>query len=143
MKEDDEGLLSAFRRFEQHGGNPLFRAEFTPVGRNRSKAAMLRLCGYHVVEKWESECQEEKKTDPALKAFLDDLDMVPPLDPRDAFYGGRQGLSPCTPKPKTERTSNTVMSPSGANSAKGKTPDACYPELPSTVLHLERPLLPH
>ena len=55
------------------------------------KAAMLRLCGYHVVEKWECEFQEEKKTDPALKAFLDDLDMVPPLDPRDAFYGGRTG----------------------------------------------------
>ena len=55
------------------------------------KAAMLRLCGYHVVEKWECEFQEEKKTDPTLKAFLDDLDMVPPLDPRDAFYGGRTG----------------------------------------------------
>ena len=55
------------------------------------KAAMLRLSGYHVVEKWECEFQEAKKTDPALKAFLDDLDMVPPLDPRDAFYGGRVG----------------------------------------------------
>ena len=55
------------------------------------KAAMLRLSGYHVVEKWECEFQEAKKTDPALKAFLDDLDMVPPLDPRDAFYGGRTG----------------------------------------------------
>ena len=74
MKEDDEGLLSAFRRFEQHGGNPL-----------------LRLCGYHVAEKWECEFREEKKTDAALKAFLDDLDMVRPLDPQDAFYGGRTG----------------------------------------------------
>ena len=36
MNDDDEALLSAFRRFEQRGGNPLFRAEFTPVGRNRS-----------------------------------------------------------------------------------------------------------
>ena len=55
------------------------------------KAAMLCLSGYHVVEKWECEFQEAKKTDPALKAFLDDLDMVPPLDPRDSFYGGRVG----------------------------------------------------
>ena len=55
------------------------------------KATMLRLCGYHAVEKWECEFQEEKKTDPALKVFLDNLDMVLPLDPRDAFYGGRTG----------------------------------------------------
>ena len=29
-------MLSAFRRFEQRGGNPLFRAEFTSAGRNCS-----------------------------------------------------------------------------------------------------------
>ena len=29
------------------------------------------------------------KTDPQLKAFVDKLDIVPPLNPREAFFGGR------------------------------------------------------
>lgn len=53
------------------------------------KASMLRLAGYEVIEKWECDFKEEKKTNPQLKAFLKDLEMVPPLNPREAFYGGR------------------------------------------------------
>lgn len=34
--EEDEILLAAYRRFKQQGGNPIFRAEFTPVGQNCS-----------------------------------------------------------------------------------------------------------
>ena len=55
------------------------------------KAATLRQAGYTVVEKCGCDFKEEKKTNPALKAFLQDLEMVPPISPRDAFYGGRMG----------------------------------------------------
>ena len=55
------------------------------------KAAILRQAGYHVIEKWECEFKEENKMDPQLKAFLSELEMEPPLKPRDAFYGGRTG----------------------------------------------------
>ncbi|CAH3184361.1 unnamed protein product [Porites lobata] len=55
------------------------------------KAAMLRQAGYTLVECWECEFNEEKKINPQLKAFLDTLEMVPPLNPREAFYGGRTG----------------------------------------------------
>lgn len=41
--------------------------------------------------KWECEFKGEKKSDPELKAFLDHLEMVIPLEPREAFYGGRTG----------------------------------------------------
>ena len=53
------------------------------------KAAMLRQAGYQVIEKWECDFNPDKKTDPQLKSFLQDLKMVPPLEPRDAFYGFR------------------------------------------------------
>lgn len=36
MSEDNDLLLAGARRFEQLGGNPVFRANFTTVGRNRS-----------------------------------------------------------------------------------------------------------
>lgn len=54
-------------------------------------ASMLRLPGYEVIEKWECDFKEEKKTNPQLKAVLKNLEMVPPLNPREAFYGGRTG----------------------------------------------------
>ena len=50
-----------------------------------------RQAGYTVVEKWECFFKKEKKTDPELQAFLQELEMVPPLNPRDAFYGERTG----------------------------------------------------
>lgn len=50
---------------------------------------MLRQAGYQVIEKWQCDFNQDKKTDPQLKSFLQDLEMVPPLEPRDAFYGVR------------------------------------------------------
>ena len=52
---------------------------------------MLRQAGYTLVECWECEFTEEKKTNPELKAFLESLELVPLLNPREAFYGGRTG----------------------------------------------------
>ena len=67
------------------------------------KAAMLRQAGYQVIEKWECDFNRDKKTDPQLKSFLQDLEMVPPFrtegkEPEDQciyshFYDG-----PCQSK---------------------------------------------
>ena len=51
---------------------------------------MLSQAGYTVVEEWECAFKEEKKTNPALQAFLNDLKLVPPLNPREAFCKGRK-----------------------------------------------------
>ena len=55
------------------------------------KAAMLRQAGYTLIEKWECEFKKDKASDANLQAFLQDLELVPPLNPQDAFYGGRTG----------------------------------------------------
>ena len=49
------------------------------------KAAMLRHAGYTVVEEWECAFKEEKKTNPALRAFLNESKLVPPLNPWKHF----------------------------------------------------------
>lgn len=54
---------------------------------------MLRAAGYTVVEKWECEYKQVKQTDPDLQAFLKTHEAVPPLEPRDAFFGGRTGAT--------------------------------------------------
>ena len=58
---------------------------------------MLRQAGYTLVECWECEFNEEKKINPQLKAFLDTLEMVPPLKPQP-FMEDELGLWPCIAK---------------------------------------------
>jgi len=57
------------------------------------KTAYLRECGYTVIEKWGCEFQNDQKTDPELIAFLSEFEIVSPLEPRDAFFGGRTGAT--------------------------------------------------
>jgi len=54
------------------------------------KIKTLRDHGHRVIEKWECEWDQDVKTDPELQHFLDvDYKNVDPLQPRDAFFGGR------------------------------------------------------
>lgn len=47
--------------------------------------------GYNVKEIWECQWDRELKTNASVKHFLSSFDLVPPLQPRDAFFGGRTG----------------------------------------------------
>ena len=75
MNEDDEGLLSAFRRFEQHGGNPLFRA-FTPVGRNRSFRGIVDQKKYKITLQQLRDAQDEPLGEAITKALIQGLQRV-------------------------------------------------------------------
>ena len=57
--------------------------------KTRMKIQQLTALGYRVKEMWECEWNGMQKTDPQLKAFVDKLDIVPPLDSREAFFGCR------------------------------------------------------
>lgn len=45
--------------------------------------------GYNVIVMWECECDQEVKTNEDLQDFLSTFELVDPLEPRDAFFGGR------------------------------------------------------
>ncbi|XP_011631834.1 uncharacterized protein LOC105423675, partial [Pogonomyrmex barbatus] len=53
----------------------------------------LRRQGYILTEKWECVFDEEMRENREMREFLENHPMVqiPPLDPRDAFFGGRTG----------------------------------------------------
>ena len=55
----------------------------------RQKIERLTQLGYTVCEMWECEWQRQKQTDERVRDFVSSLDIVTPLDPRDAFFGGR------------------------------------------------------
>ena len=45
--------------------------------------------GFEVVQKWECQLKKEMKEDEELKRYIDEHELVDPLQPREAFYGGR------------------------------------------------------
>ena len=53
------------------------------------KVNYLESHGFVVVQKWECELKKELKEDEEMKQFFDEYEIVDPLQPRDAFYGGR------------------------------------------------------
>jgi len=55
----------------------------------QQKLQALRAQVYHVVEMWECNWRRLKATSPEIQTFVDNLTFVDPLNPRDAFCGGR------------------------------------------------------
>ena len=55
----------------------------------RAKIEQLTTLGYHVREMWECEWNQMINTNVQVKEFVDKLDIVTPLNPREAFFGGR------------------------------------------------------
>ena len=57
------------------------------------KEAILKQAGYRVVSMWGCDFAKKKKTEPELIKFLETFEFVSPLEPRDAFLGGRTGAA--------------------------------------------------
>ena len=55
----------------------------------QTKQKKLLAANFSVVTKWECDWNEDKQTLQELKNFLDTHEFVQPLQPRDAFFGGR------------------------------------------------------
>ena len=55
------------------------------------KLQRLQTTGFRVKVLWEHEWRSQLKTQPALQAQVEQMTSTPPLNPRDAFFGGRTG----------------------------------------------------
>ena len=53
------------------------------------KAGYLKDQGFNVVEVLECEIKRELEQDEDMKSYFDNYELVDPLEPRAAFYGGR------------------------------------------------------
>jgi hypothetical protein len=53
------------------------------------RVAALKNEGYNVVTVWECEFENTLKTDEVVRGLVDSFDIRPPLNPRDALFGGR------------------------------------------------------
>ena len=53
------------------------------------KVKYLKECGFEVEQKWGCELEKEMEENEEMKQFFEEHELVDPLQPRDAFYGGR------------------------------------------------------
>ena len=53
------------------------------------KAKYLKDQGFKVIEKWECDLVKEMEHDEGMRRYFEEYEIVDPLQPRDAFYGGR------------------------------------------------------
>ena len=56
-----------------------------------AKRLALLQAGYPIMEMWECDWDRLVNTNAEVQRFLASFDLVPPLQPRDAFFGGRTG----------------------------------------------------
>ena len=59
------------------------------------KIEMLHQAGYKVIVEWECNFKRTLTQDPTLQDLVNGLEWTGPLDPKDALFGGRTGLSKC------------------------------------------------
>ena len=59
------------------------------------KTEMLHQAGYKVNVQWECDFKRQLAKDPELQARVNGLEWTGPLNPQDALFGGRTGLSKC------------------------------------------------
>ena len=55
----------------------------------QQKIKELRALGYNVVEMWGCDWKRLRETSPDIQTFVDSLEFIDHLNPRDAFYGSR------------------------------------------------------
>ena len=55
----------------------------------QQKLKQLQALGYNVVEMWGCEWRRLKEASPDIQTFVDSLQFIKPLNPREAFCGGR------------------------------------------------------
>ena len=70
--------------------NPISQKTMEELYMNtKKKVKFLKDQGFRVVEKWGCELEKELEDDEEMKQFFDQNKIIDPLQPRDAFYGGR------------------------------------------------------
>lgn len=57
--------------------------------RTLEKRRNLESLGYTYLQMWESDFNRAVESAEEMKSFIENLEMISPLEPRDAFYGGR------------------------------------------------------
>ena len=78
------------QRHRYYGANP-DRTLAELYEATEAKMQRLQRAGFQVKVQWECVWDKEVKSHPSIQSFLPTMTTTPPLQPRDAFFGGRTG----------------------------------------------------
>ena len=78
------------QRWRQYGANP-DRSLEELYEATQAKLQRLTRAGFTLKVQWECDWKKTIKSTPAIQSFLSSMVTTPPLQPRDAFFGGRTG----------------------------------------------------
>ena len=78
------------QRGQRYGANP-DRSLEELYEATCAKLQRLTRAGYRLTVQWECQWEQQVKSTPAIQSFLQSMDTTPPLQPREAFFGGRTG----------------------------------------------------
>ena len=97
--ENGQKVVMEFHGDFWHGNPTIFsRSTFNPVNqltmgelfdKTLEKQIYLVGQGYTYISIWESDFDKECQENPEMRSFIEHLGFATPLEPRDAFYGGR------------------------------------------------------
>ena len=54
--------------------------------------------GFNVVEVWECDIKRELEQNEEMRRYFDNYDLTDPLEPHDAFFGGRTDAAKIVPR---------------------------------------------
>lgn len=96
---DGEKVVLEFHGCFWHGCPKCFsKATVNPVSdmkmgdlyiRTMEKKQFIEAHGYTYTSIWECDFNQELENDPKMKQYIQSLELISPLEPRDAFFGGR------------------------------------------------------
>ena len=125
--EEKSNVVYQFHGCYWHGCKSCFRnrtKEHRRLGQRRmcdvyeqtlQKTRELKAMGYIVIEMWECQWNEFKKSHPDCQKYVDSLHFTRPLNPRDAFFGGRTNAAKlyhqCGPNEKIRYIDFTSLYP--------------------------------
>ena len=70
--------------------NPISQKTMEELYNNtKKKVSYLKDQGFRVVQKWGCELKKDLEEDEEMNQFFEQNKIIDPLQPRDAFYGGR------------------------------------------------------
>ena len=78
------------QRWRQYGANP-DRSLEELYEATEAKVKRLERAGFTLKVQWECAWEKQVKSTPTIQSFLSSMVTTPPLQPRDAFFGGRTG----------------------------------------------------
>ena len=73
------------------------------------KTFYLKEQGFNVVEVWECDIKLELEQDEEMRRYFDNYDLTDPLEPLDAFFGGRTNAAKLFHKCKEDEKIRCVV----------------------------------